>query len=44
MTLKTISLTLREAQTANGVGGWPCELSEGSLDLEGLAAWTHVKT
>ena len=27
-----------------GTGGWGGELSEGSLDLEGLAAWMHVKT
>ena len=44
MTLKTISLRLREAQTANGVGGWPCVLSEGNLDFEGLDSREGRKT
>ena len=44
MTLKTISLTLREAQTANWVGGWPCVLSEGSLDFEGFDSREGRKT
>ena len=44
MTLKTISIALREAQTANGVGGWPCELSEGNLDFEGLDSREGRKT
>ena len=44
MTLKTISLTLLEAQTANWVGGWPCVLSEGNLDFEGLDSREGRKT
>ena len=43
MTLKTIFMRLLEAQTANGVGGWPRVLSEGNLDLKGWTAWRHVK-
>ena len=33
-----------EAKAANGHRGGGCVLSEGRLDLEGLAAWMHVKT
>ena len=43
MFLKTIFMRLLEAQTANGVEGWPCGLSEGNLDLKGWTAWRHVK-